>query len=293
MTERITIGSSDVPALLGLARPGASRPDSPWRVWQRLMLPAPSEGTAPMRAGRIVEPALRGWYASEYAPGADVRRGPTFDEEPLYGPEPWMAARPDGLVPGRLVLELKKCRALDESEGWGAGESDQVPAAYAAQCLWQMVCTGLPAADLAAWSSYTDEIRVYHLAHDAAIAASVVDVCRAWYRRHVVDGEPPAPDASAECSDALAHMWTPGPACREATAEEQVLLAEWAEARAARKAAEERAELLAAQVKMAVADAGGLTVGGKRLCSYFATKETTYTVTRKAGRTLRPFGPKE
>lgn len=289
MNARITIGSSDVAALLGLARPGASRADSPWRVWQRLMLPAPSEGTAAMRAGHIVEPALRGWYAREYAPEADVRRGPTLDEEPIYGPESWMAARPDGLVPGDRVLELKKVRIFDEGDGWGPDESDQVPGAYAAQCLWQMVCADLRRADLVAWSSFSDEIRVYHLADDPEIAAAVMDVCRTWYRRHVVDGERPDPDASAECSAVLARLWTPGPECREATSDERVLLAEWAEARAERKAAEARADELAARVKSAIGESYGLTIGGRKAAVYSPTKSSTYTVTRAAGRTLRPY----
>lgn len=287
-SRRMTLGSSDVPTILGLPRPTAKEPDSPWKVWARakgLRLGTSNNST---RRGQIIEPALRAWYCAEYAPGQDVRLGPPITQAPMYGPEPWMSARPDMIVPGVRVIEIKTTRSFDEADGWGPDESDQAPASVIAQTTWQMIVADVAEADIVAFCPMSDDIRVYHLKRDPEVDKAVVDACREWWNAHIVADVAPDPDASAACSEVLARMWeTEKDRLREASPDERDLIYEAAKAASEAKRAKNRADTLKARLKQRVSDHYGLTIGGKKAVIYYPTKESTYTTTRKAGRTLR------
>jgi len=222
-----TIGSSDVARILGLSPWG-----TPWETWSRLhgLTSYSSHDTPAQARGRMLEPALLIRYAQEV--GVPVMPGPPLGEPGWAGPEPWMHARPDGWVPGgeqmtrpAWLVEAKTARYLDEGHGWGPEGTDQVPQHYLVQCVWQMACCDVDRCDLVAFGMASDDFRIYRIARDVAVERAVVNRCRAWYQRHVEQGEPPGFDGSAAASQALAaqHSRPRQGATVEATDEEQAL----------------------------------------------------------------------
>lgn len=186
-----TVGSSDVPSILGL---------SPWTppamTWARLVgiVPRYSSGDTPAtRRGRILESALIDEWARLRSPDL-VQRGPTIDETPVIV-DGWRAARPDAIAElgrERLVVEAKTTRSWD---AWGVDGSDQVPVYYAAQVAWQLSVLDLPRAEVVAYSPMDDGLRIYRLERDERIEAAIVERVRAWMAAHVWVPEPvqPAP----------------------------------------------------------------------------------------------------
>ncbi len=139
----ITMGSSEAATALGLSPWG-----DPWDLVSRLRgwTTYSDRDTPAMARGRMMEPALLTRYAMDT--GSAVRPGPSIDEAPIAGPEPWMHARPDGWRYRRepaddsqwdasyepqLCLEVKTSRKLDPEHGWGPPGTDQVPAHYLIQ----------------------------------------------------------------------------------------------------------------------------------------------------------------
>lgn len=222
-----TIGSSDVAAILGRS-PWAS----PWSVWARLHGLSGHEDTPATRRGRRLEIALGHWYAEEEGmvlspfpwlqamPGqyegdeedarrpGTLHRGPSIDQPPIIGPEPWMACRPDYIALDRMV-EGKTARWLLARDGWGDEGTDRVPVHYACQVVWQMACTGIDRCDLAALGTASDDWRVYCLRRRPELERAIVDRCREWYRRHIEGDELPTIDGSEDCLRVLEHHYPP------------------------------------------------------------------------------------
>jgi len=198
-----TIGSSSVGAILGLS-PWAG----PWDVWARMHGLTESKGNFSTARGHILEPAIGAHYARLY--NVEAEKGPEYEEEPLIGPEPWMHARPDYSVTdgkNRWLVEIKSTRKFGEQ--WGPAGTDGVPPYYAAQCVWQMAVTGDERCDLAAFATFTDEFRVYRIDRDLDLERHIVGLVRDWYKKHIEGAEPPDPDSSTACSQALAARWKP------------------------------------------------------------------------------------
>jgi len=196
-SETPTIGSSSIAAILGL-----SKWAGPWDVWARLHGLSENFDNPAMARGRILEPAIAEFYAEEH--GCTLREGPTIEEAPIIGPEPWMHARPDRFVLNkaeRWLLEIKSTRMFDSS--WGCRDTDQVPAYYAAQVVWQMAVCDEMRTDLAAFATITDEYRVFKIMRDEAVEKGIVDYARNWFERHITDGAPPEVDGSPACASSL------------------------------------------------------------------------------------------
>lgn len=188
----ITVGSSDVPSILGL---------SPWTppalTWARLtgIVARYSTGDTPQtRRGRMLEGALLDEWARLRSPTL-MQRGPSIEDPPFIVDE-WRAARPDALAEdasgGRVVVEAKTTRSW---EAWGPDGSDRVPVYYAAQVAWQLSVLDIPRAEVIAYSPLDDGIRVYRVERDLRVEAALVARVRAWMETHVWADEPvqPAP----------------------------------------------------------------------------------------------------
>ena len=134
--RRSTLGSSDIPKLLGLSRWGDE-----WDVWlEKTGRSDPTSGfSGDQSAGNMMEKAIAMEVGERT--GLIFDPGPKLSDPPDIGPEPWMSSRVDfrGRVwKGRswkCGLEVKTLRKFDET--WGPDGSDIFPADKAAQIAWQ------------------------------------------------------------------------------------------------------------------------------------------------------------
>lgn len=135
---------------------------------------------------------------------------------------PWQLCTPDG----RVFEDVCRCGAtgdvlcsclvgVDEPpvavwegktsatyEGWGEDGTDEIPAYYAAQVLWQMDVIGVPVGYVSCFFLSTQEIRTYRLAYDVAD----VDLMRTRateFLARLAAGNPPPLDAHASTTAAL------------------------------------------------------------------------------------------
>lgn len=204
------IGSSDVPALLGL-----SRYRGPWDVRERLVDGRSDDSTSPdAERGVLLEPVVLRRYAR--ASGNVVERTPNT----LWTREDWASATPDALVPrmrrGDLVVEAKTDRRAERwgepqtIERWETGCEAIVRPDYYLQVQHQLWVLDLLVADLAVLvpgdDPFLPELRVYRLLRDEEVVASLVERLSAWWRKHVVAGAPLEADGSAAASRWLARM---------------------------------------------------------------------------------------
>lgn len=185
----VTVGSSDVPAILGL-----SPWTSPTKTWARLTGLIPrydSDGTAATRRGRILEAALLDEWARLRQPLGRTP-GPTLAEEPATR-DGWKAARVDMLAvleDGPVIVEAKTTRGWD---GWGEDGTADVPVYYAAQVAWQMHVLDIDRAEVVAYCPLDDGLRIYPLARNAKVEAALVGKVTRWMERHVWGDEPEQP----------------------------------------------------------------------------------------------------
>jgi hypothetical protein len=286
------LGSTDAAAILGL-----SRYRSAWDVQRRILDGWRGPVTPPMLRGLAVEPLLArrvadllGLHLRPLAPverphGRDWQRVSfDYDEESV-----------GSFDAGGAIVELKTANEYAYRADW-AGEPDGVPLDYQVQVQVQLEATGRPYAwvpclvvpgDLAAVEAQLadlpepemraavvglaplvaarGELRVYRLERDADMGAAIVAACAAWWRRHIVGGEPCVPTATRDARDYLrARHPVEREPVRPADTDEEALIAAYLEAREAREVAAQRAEDLGVQLAEAIGDAGGVDAGEAR-----------------------------
>lgn len=249
------IGSSDVPALLGL-----SSHRGPWDVWRRLVEGEVDDSDSPAAArGRLLEPVVLRRYVA--ATGRDVRPPPPHS---LWTRDDWASATPDAIGTD-LVVEAKTDRRRDRwgepgtIERWEPGAEAIVRPEYWAQVQHQLWVLDLQVADLAVLLPGDDpllpELRVYRLHRDEEAVAAMVERLSAWWARHVVGREPPELDGSPTASQWLAR---PGAgstrASRPATPAEAALAAAYVAARRAADHWDQTRRLIGQQLVAAAGD---------------------------------------
>lgn len=267
------LGSSDVPAVLGW-----SSFSTPWDVFaeKTKLIVREDTGNNATNRGNILEPGLLAWYADENK--VNVVPGPSLDQDPIFYKEPWLAARPDGIVESRGadgpgVIEIKTVRQFDDT--WGPDGTDHIPLRVAGQVTAQLICTGANRATVVAYSPMNDEIRVYRIARDMAAERQVVAVLRGWWQRHVVANIAPPLDASDACGKGIAALYPcarDGLRKREATLEELLLLEDIAKLTATYKQVDELLRERKNRLKAVIGEHPGLLVQGKNAASYFQVK---------------------
>jgi putative phage-type endonuclease len=216
------IGSSDVPALLGLSRYATA-----YDVWDRLVHGVvPSEPSADQERGIRLEPRVLATYAERT--GRKVERTPPHT---LYTRDAWATSTPDALADGRLVVEVKTDRKPERwgpegtIERWDEIAATMVRPDYFLQVQHQLWTLDLWAADLAVLlpgeDPFLPELRVYRILRDEELVARLVARLVAWWHRHVVGREAPPLDDSDAAGRALARVERDG--SRRATADEERL----------------------------------------------------------------------
>lgn len=160
------VTASKVAAILGL-----SPWESPRSMWHKMHgdLPA-EESTSAQSRGHFLEPAILAWWRSQHGVPAD-----SFVEQPSYSLGDWAAATPDAVATfceaggDRALVEAKS--TADDGE-WGEPGTDEIPAYYLTQVIWQMHVSGI------------------HRCHVPIIGP------RLKFAEYVVDYEPYAEDAA-------------------------------------------------------------------------------------------------
>lgn len=274
-----SLGASEVAAIVGL-----HRFSSPFALWAKLKgLAPPFTGNAATARGQILEPAIRDWYSRRV--GHVIAAGPEYGSEPWRRDDaPWQAARPDGFWHSGAAFYLLEVKTTDSWEHWGEEGTADVPQGYAVQVLWQQWvaadrgCYPLVGTHLVAYNRWNDEIRIYVLPWDERaqrLARLLSDRVTAWWRRHIIQGEPVEVDDSAATRAALRQMYAkPMRGFLEPTPELSALVADFRAAKVVADAAKAPLELARNRLVFAIGDAAGID----GLCTYSAGKSRRLTL---------------
>jgi predicted phage-related endonuclease len=244
MSSPVTIGSSDVPAILGL-----SRHRTPHQSWLQLVGLHPryehAQANTDQDFGHIIEPALLMRWEQKH--GLPLVRSGTIDDSPAITRDGWKHARPDGYRPSEVIVEAKTARSFDPVEvvrmytpageiveqtfaAWGEDGTDQIPMSYKAQVAWQMHVLDINETHLVAFCPMTYEVRAFKLTRDLDAERVIVDRVEQWVRAYVHPwtdrGElvpPPPPSyevvSAMHASGGQSKVWlTPDDAVRAAMA---------------------------------------------------------------------------
>lgn len=259
------ISASEVAAILNL-----SPWEGCWSLWAKKKGLLTVEMNEQMFLGHLLEPVVAEVYARRN-PGVTLAISDTL----AHPTEPWALATPDRFVTGPdgdvWLLECKSGGAYSARE-WGDG-ADEIPVHYLLQVQWQLYVTGLTRCDVGGYVG--GEMRFHRIERNDAIIAALVAKCRAWWERHVRDGEEPGLDAILSTGEALAMVYpeATGP-LREASADEEEILIEYLAAMDRRKVAEDDVALCANRLKAVIAEDEGIA-GGKARATWKAPKGVT------------------
>lgn len=190
--RRKGVTASEIPVILGL-----STWESPWALWHRKrgLLEDP-ETVVSADWGRRLEPVIADAVARDVLPTMELQPAGLY----AHPDRPWQMATPDRIVydwvDGRTqrqpvgLVELKHPYSWD---GWGDEGTADVPAAYLAQCLWQLDVMQLDMCWLAAYCRHS--MRVYEIRRDAEGADADLEMMRAKALEFLRSDEPPPLDA--------------------------------------------------------------------------------------------------
>lgn len=175
------VGGSDAPAILGL-----SSRKTALEVYLEKRGEIASEPDNPaMRAGRLLEPAVRQMYAE------DTGRVVTQPKDMLVHPQhAFVIGHPDGLVPDQKRLYEGKTARSDY--GWGEPGTDAIPQEYVIQVQHYLLILGYEVADVAVLIAGQD-FRIYEVPADRELQEMILDAEADFWPR-VQRGEPPEPD---------------------------------------------------------------------------------------------------
>lgn len=249
------ISASEVAAIVNL-----SPWEGGWTVWAKKQGLLSVEMNEQMFLGHLLEPVVADVYARRN-PGVTLEISDTL----AHPTEPWALATPDRIVANesgeRWLLECKSGGAHSAKE-WGEG-ADEIPVHYLVQVQWQLYVTGLARCDVGGYVG--GEMRFHRIERNDAIIAALVSKCRAWWERHVRDGEEPGLDAILSTTEALSAVYpeASGP-LRDATDDEAEILTEYLAARDRLKAAEIEVDLHANRLRAVIAEDEGIARGGVR-----------------------------
>jgi len=195
MTPR-RIGGSDIAKLLDLSRHGG-----PLEVYRRIIGEELDEWSPAMERGAAMEPVLRA-HGQRLA-GLELEDLPS-ESGYLESPEhPFAHAQIDDLARWRgvpVVVEYKSQSVF--APGWRHDESgDVIPAGYAAQVAWQLMCAQRELAIVVVgFGKDTDDggfdlhnIVTFEVPREPEFEAYCVHVAKTFWEGHVLPCVPPVP----------------------------------------------------------------------------------------------------
>lgn len=241
--RRSGLGGSDVAAALGV---------SPWQsefeLWLSKVHAVDEADDAVKARGKRLEKAVLEW-------GAEDAGGTLGFADPATGPEPWMLGTADGLVhlPGQVDgLEGKTSR----DKQWA-----QLPLHVELQVRHYMIVYDLDRWHVASYHTFHDAWGRIVVERNAAIEAAMVSRCRAWWERHVIDGERP-PMTGKRTSRWLREQHPHGKGWRDGDADDRLLVHRYRQAKAREKEAKAVREAYGLQLQEAIGDHEGVRGDG-------------------------------
>jgi putative phage-type endonuclease len=260
------IGGSEIAALAKL-----SRWATPIEIYEAKILGTEKPQTLAMELGHLLEEPVAKIYQRRTSTWLRVVHSL---KSPRY---PFAVATPDRAVFLERVGDLVKSKKLGLSDfrraergleckttgwrqkhRWGDEGSDQVPDEYAVQCLWGMGVSELRAWDLAALFD-RDDFKIYRLVFDAETFEGLYEIAARFMVDHVIPRVPPPVDASDQYADFLSRAWKTNQVEPIAAGPELERLAvELAKLVEVERRVELAKQARVNQLKLAIADAGGL-----------------------------------
>lgn len=187
MSTELTLGSSDVPAILC---------GRLWDVWMRLFYPKDVDrGELPeFERGKRLEPALAAWYSEEY--GSPLRKCET-----IYHPHyPYLRATPDyeSLDPDLAYVEMKTKHWISQPASCEIEHEFQV--------RYQMAVGGRKMGYVWAW--YMKDLKPvrWPFPRDPGLEKRMLEIVTDFYERFVREKKEPPADVSKAYSTYLNHL---------------------------------------------------------------------------------------
>lgn len=244
----------------------------------------PLKQTQRMRIGKLQEPVVVTLFEEDTGKKVKWR-----DELIAHPKDPVIIGSPDGEIAEEPEGFEAKTAGLDRAYEWGDEGSDMVPRHYIFQAQWYMLLKGWKKWYLAALIGGSD-FRKFELTADEELQGLMLEEARKFVHDHLEKDVPPPVDGSEEANEALVRLYpSPTEGIREASPAEEEAIVGLTQLAKEMKFLEERKDLLRNQLKQSIGFSKGLTSAyGK--ASWSETKASTYTVERKAGRSLRVTG---
>ena len=171
------IGASEVGAVLGL-----SKWASPYDVWASKTIGRPREEMSQAaELGLVLEDSIGAYAAKKLNAAIDAKQ--VFRRHGVYD---WMGATIDFAAHNDERAFLIDCKAT-KAEYWS-----EIPLMYQCQMAWQCFVHGYDVAYVATLHASTSfEAYEFDFHRDAKWFPDVFEACQAWWKRHVIEGEPP------------------------------------------------------------------------------------------------------
>ena len=186
------LGGSDVMQIL---LPQEARPyGSPWDVWtSKKTVIELDKATDVQTLGNWLERPIAEWVAED----TDMK---LISADATNGPEEWMRCTPDFWLekPDAKRVGLE-CKLSFKSKQW----ADGVPPYVMLQALWCMICTDTDVWHVGAFLPFAAKRERWMVERDPQLEKVVIEACREWWNKHIIDNVLPDIDGSAGCLQAL------------------------------------------------------------------------------------------
>ena len=295
------IGGTDIAAIVGVS-PYKTR----WDVYaDKRGLAEPVEVTTRMKVGILQQPTVVRLYEEETG---DIV---AWSDETIRHPkEEWIVGTPDGFIahepgPGellfkkdgsrRLIVELEapgfeaKTAGLDQAWRWGENQDD-IPEEYIIQCQWYMVLTGRKRWVVAALIG-GDRFRFHVLDADEEFQAMLVREGERFWKEYVARGKQPDFDHGRSARAYIKRLFpTASKTVREAGAVELEAMRELAGVNRELSYLDKRKATLVTRIESMIGSDYAIESREEGLKAiWYGQKESTYQVTRPAGRVFRLY----
>jgi putative phage-type endonuclease len=281
--RRSGIGGSDIAAILGL---------SPWKTAVDVWLDKTGQSTEDaicnaesVRWGTLLEDVVAREYSKRKKCAVQrvnrILRHPAHEwavgniDRAIVTPKSRVRVADDGgtLLGADGLLEVKTASAYKAGD-WGRdGDEDAVPVHYQAQVMWYLCITGQTWADVAALIG-GQRMVIRRIHRDDETIAAMLERAHEFWHQHVLTRKPPEP---AKAKDVERLFPADNGEAIEATDD---LLAAYNSAREAKARiaqAEADYEAAAERIKLALGERSALTLNGKPLVTWKASKPTRRT----------------
>jgi putative phage-type endonuclease len=266
--RRKRCGATDVAAILGL-----SPYTTPWEVsMEKRGLLEPDKGSKATDAGTRFEAPLVDYAEEDLGP---LRRNVVAWAKDVGFP---LASSLEAQVAATNVpVECKTSGLVGPVWGhWGPPDTDEVPPTYLVQVTVQMLCTGTDMAYLYALLGGRGIIR-YQVMRDESVMRHIVDYCRDWWDRCVVQGKEPE-RTEAITLDVVKRLRREPNKTITFDQETTNLVAAWEATKATKREAEIGVDKLQAEILLRLGDAEAAAMADGREFTFMSQVRKGYTV---------------